>query len=83
MTLKEWTEEQVAETMRYCTFLGDRSKGTIPTGATFLRNYVAQHEGYNKDSQLNEQINFDILTMMSGLNDADNEYRRQLLGEYA
>ena len=83
MALKQWSEEQVAETMRFVNFLGDRSKGVVPTGATFLRNYVKQHASYNKDSQLNEQINFDLMTMMSSLNDASSEARRQLLGEYA
>ena len=83
MELKGWSDDHKAQIMRFVNFLGKRSKGEIPTGARFIRNWVAEHPAYNRDSKLNDQINFDILTMMSHINDSDSEARRVLLGEYA
>lgn len=83
MALKNWPEEQVAETNYYLRFLSDRALGKVPTGASFLREYVMNHPAYAKDSKLNDQINFDVLKMMSDLNEPDSEHRQHLLGEYA
>ena len=64
-------------------FLVARATGVVPTGAKFLRNFVQSHPSYNRDSMLNQQINYDILQMMSGLNSPDCDARRTLLGEWA
>lgn len=61
MALKEWSEDKVEETMNYLRFLSDRATGHVPTGAKFLRGFVNEHPGYNRDSQLNQQINYDLL----------------------
>jgi len=55
----------------------------LPTGASFIRSFVQGHDGYQRDSKLSEQINYDLLKMMGTLNDSDSEARRQLLGQYA
>ena len=49
----------------------------------FIREFVQSHPSYNKDSKIGEQTNFDLLRMMSGLNDPGNEARSRLLGKYA
>jgi glutamate--cysteine ligase catalytic subunit len=69
--------------MRYLRFLSDRATGQIATGATFIRQFVTEHPGYNRDSLVTKEINYDLLQMMSGLNDPSNEARRRLLGSYA
>jgi len=51
--------------MNILNFLSDRAKGAVPTGATFIRQFVYSHPAYNKDSQLNQEINYDLLKMMS------------------
>ena len=66
--------------MTFLNFLSDRAKGVVPTGASFIRNFVVSHPAYNKDSLLNREINYDLLKMMSELNDSNSEARRQLLG---
>ena len=40
MALKNWEEGKVASIMVYLNFLSDRAKGIVPTGATFLRQFV-------------------------------------------
>ena len=69
--------------MRYLLFLSDRATGQIPTGASFIRQFVTEHPAYNRDSIVTREINYDLLQMMSGLNDPSNEVRRRLLGSYA
>jgi len=41
MALKSWPVDKVAEIMHYLNFLADRAKGIVPTGATFIRQFVA------------------------------------------
>lgn len=48
-----------------------------------IRDFVTSHPAYKKDSKLNQQINYDLLEMMSGLNDPASEARRKLLGDFA
>ena len=69
--------------MLYLNFLAERATGNIPTGAAFLRRFVTEHPGYNRDSQVTKEINYDLLQMMSGLNELGNEVRGHLLGNYA
>lgn len=83
MTIREWPEDKVAEIKHYLRFLSDRALGTVPTGASFLREYVHGHADYAKDSKLTDQINYDVLKMMSSLNEPGDEARARLLGEYA
>ena len=69
--------------MRYLHFLSERATGQIPTGATFLRQYVTEHPAYNRDSLVTPEINYDLLQMMAGLNEPGSDARRRLLGSYA
>ena len=73
----------MAEARTYLRFLSARAAGSVPTGATMIRDFVSSHPAYNKDSKLNQQINYDLLEMMSGLNNPDSEARHNLLGEFA
>ena len=68
--------------MVYLNFLSERATGNIPTGAAFLRRFVSEHPNYNRDSLVTKEINYDLLQMMSGLNEPGNEARRHLLGNY-
>jgi len=34
-----------------------RAKGEIPTGARFIRDYIAQHPLYKKDSIITTELN--------------------------
>ena len=83
MALKQWPQEKADEVMNYLKFLSDRAHGRVPSGASFIRSFVREHPAYRHDSKLNEKINFDLLQMMSTLNEADSPARRNLLGQYA
>jgi len=69
--------------MHHLQFLSDRALGKIPTGAHFIRSFVTEHPLYQKDSKLTDQMNFDLMKMMSTLNNKDSESRRGLLSDYA
>ena len=69
MELKQWPTEKRDETNNYLSFLNDRARGKILTGARFIRNFVQNHAEYKQDSFLNEKISFDLLTMLDTLND--------------
>ena len=83
MALRNWPEDNVAEITHYLKFLSDRALGNVPTGASFLREFVQSHPDYAKDSKLTDQINYDVLKMMSTLNEPESEARSRLLGDYA
>ena len=69
--------------MRYLHFLSDRATGQLPTGAAFIRNYVMNHPEYQQDSKLSDALSFDLLKMMTTMNQEGSEARQLLLGEYA
>lgn len=52
MRLKRWPEAKAAEITQCLEFLSDRATGKIPTGATFIRDFVMNHPAYNHDSQI-------------------------------
>ena len=81
MAIREWPEDKIEEVNVYLRFLCERATGQIKTGAAFVRNFVLNHPAYNRDSVVNEQISYDLIQMMSKLNDIGNPDRRDLLGE--
>ena len=81
MAIKQWPEDKIEEINVYLRFLAERAAGEINTGAAFIRNFVLNHPAYNRDSVVNEQISYDLIQMMSKLNDKGNPDRRGLLGE--
>ena len=83
MELKQWPTEKRDETNNYLSFLADRARGKILTGARFIRNFVQNHTEYKQDSFLNEKISFDLLTMLDTLNDPTSQARTDFLGKYA
>jgi len=83
MSLKQWPEDKCEQIMVYMRFLSDRAMGTVPSGATFIREYIMNHPEYLRDSKMSESMGFDLLKMMSTLNDEGSEARRHLLGQYA
>ena len=81
MALKQWPEDKIEEINVYLRFLSERATGQLKTGAAFIRNFVLNHPAYNRDSIVNEHISYDLIQMMSKLNDKGNPDRRDFLGE--
>lgn len=71
MELKNWPIEQQKETNTYLEFLSKRAHGKIPTGARFIRNFVLNHPAYKQDSVVNNEIAFDLLSMIDSLESED------------
>ena len=53
--------------MNYLSFLADRARGNVLTGARFIRNFVQRHASYKQDSFLNDEISYDLLKMLDSL----------------
>lgn len=83
MTLKKWSQPQQDSTNKYLAFLARRSKGQIPTGARFIRDFVLQHPAYKQDSIVSKEISYDLLAMIDKLESNEPEsaaVRAKLLG---
>jgi glutamate--cysteine ligase catalytic subunit len=78
-----WTEEQMTQTTKYLDFLANRSKGQIPSGARFLRDFVMKHPAYQHDSIVSDEISYDLCQMLDSLQEAKSETRIKLLGAFA
>ena len=83
MVRKGWPADKQSETMRFIRFLAKRARGEIKTGARFMRDFIQAHPKYMKDSKLNEQVCWDLVKVLSELNDTDSQARQDLLGEFA
>jgi glutamate--cysteine ligase catalytic subunit len=64
----------------YLTFLLERSKGEVQTGAKFIRDFVLNHKDYRKDSVVGGSISFDLMSTIINMN-SDPEERGKLLGK--
>jgi len=64
MDLHSWSETNKATTNTYLEFLRKRSRGLIPTGAKFIRDFVLRHPSYKKDSVVSKDIAFDLIDMI-------------------
>ncbi|KAK6526245.1 hypothetical protein TWF694_004853 [Orbilia ellipsospora] len=53
--------ETRCELARYLDLIRKRSKGTWETAATWIRNFVRNHPKYEKNSQVNSQVNYDLI----------------------
>lgn len=80
MSLKGYNKEQVAEVRMYLTFLMERARGEVPTGARFIRDFVLNHKDYKKDSVISKSISFDLMSTIINMN-TDPEMRGKLLGK--
>ena len=83
MNVKGWKADKIEETMKFIRFLAMRARGQIRTGARFIRDFINAHPSYKKDSKLSDDICWDLIKVMSELNNDDCEARADLLGEYA
>jgi glutamate--cysteine ligase catalytic subunit len=64
----------------FLSFLMERAKGEVQTGAKFIRDLVLNHKDYNKDSIVNSQIAFDLMSSIINMN-TNPEEKGKLLGK--
>ena len=65
--LKSYKNEDKTRLYYYIKLLSDRSKGKIPTDASWQREYVMSHPSYKEDSRVTEEINFDLLNLVKNI----------------
>jgi len=73
MTSRQWANEQKEESLKYLNFLLDKSRGNIPTAATYIRGFVQKHPDYKKDSHISQSMTCDLLRMLRTANDPTSE----------
>ena len=65
--LKSYDDESKTRAYYYIKLLSDRSKGILPTDASWQREYVMSHPSYKKDSKVTEEINFDLINLVKNI----------------
>ena len=50
------------EMMKFITYLERKTKGELWTDAKYIRKFINDHPKYKKDSIINEEINFDLIS---------------------
>lgn len=55
------------------TFLLEKAKGTIPTAARYIRDFVAKHPDYKQDSVIPQKISCDIIRLLRDANKPGSE----------
>lgn len=52
---------------RYLKFISRRASGEILTTATWIRQFVTGHPNYEQDSRVTDEINYDLLKTIKGI----------------
>jgi glutamate--cysteine ligase catalytic subunit len=52
----------------YLDLIQQRANGTSPTPASWMREFVHQHEDYHRDSYISEKVCYDMMEEISALN---------------
>jgi glutamate--cysteine ligase catalytic subunit len=50
--IQKYDEKHVTHIEHIINFIVARSKGEVPTGARFIRDYILKHPFYKKDSKI-------------------------------
>jgi len=68
-------EKMDAETFqivdKYLTLISKRADGSLMTNATWIRNFVAAHPAYKKDSIISQEIAYDLLKTVGRIETKD------------
>jgi glutamate--cysteine ligase catalytic subunit len=72
MKVKNFSMDQVNEIRMYLDFLLARAKGEIKTDAKFIRDFIASHPTYEKDSYVRDETMFDLLRTIDSMSRDDS-----------
>jgi glutamate--cysteine ligase catalytic subunit len=75
MAIKNYSADQKMEVKMYLDFLLARAKGEVKTDAKFIRDFVMNHEKYEKDSYVRDEIMFDLLKTIDTMSRDDYNMR--------
>lgn len=65
---------------QYLDFIQKRASGELLTPATWIRNFVRNHEGYKGDSVVSDEIAFDLMTACKDIGEG-TRHVPELLGD--
>lgn len=66
--MQEYSQEHIDQFENILEFVCARCKGEVPTGAKFIRQYIAQHPLYRRDSIISPCLNFNLICQVMKLN---------------
>lgn len=65
---------------QYLQLISNRASGQIDTTASWIRSFVKEHPAYKQDSVVNDEINYDLLMTVNGIQSGHVQCPR-LLGD--
>ncbi|KAF7590339.1 hypothetical protein BBP40_002942 [Aspergillus hancockii] len=68
---RELLPNEEAKLVQYLNLVSCRARGTLPTPARWMRDFVASHEDYQQDSVVGERTCHDMLREIVKMNEAD------------
>lgn len=70
-----------AQITKYLDFIEQRATGKLMTPATWMRNFVRDHPAYKRDSVINQEIAFDLMTACKEIGEGAR-HEEDLLGDF-
>lgn len=70
---------------KYLKLISRRASGKLDTAALWIRKFIQNHPAYEKDSVVNEQINYDLVKAVEKLSSKDERaqgFGAELLGDF-
>lgn len=80
MAEKKYSKDQVGQIRMFLSFVMERAKGEIITGAKYMRDFILNHPAYENDSIVSNKVAFDLMSSIVNMNN-DPEERAKLLGK--
>jgi len=71
MKIKDYSIDQQIEINMYLDFLMGRAKGEVKTDAKFIRDFIQNHEKYEKNSYVCDVVMRDLLKMIDTMSRDD------------
>jgi len=68
------TPEQAVALRNYVSVVGKRADGSLKTNARWMRDFVAAHPEYKKDSIVSQPVFFDMIQTIVKMNTGDVKY---------
>lgn len=59
--------------LRYVDYVADKAAGRLVTTATWMRDFVAAHPEYKRDSLISPKVNYDLMCLVKRIGDEDKD----------
>ncbi|KAI9004403.1 glutamate-cysteine ligase-domain-containing protein [Hyaloraphidium curvatum] len=65
---------------RYVDYISAKASGKLVTTATWIRQFVAAHPDYKRDSLVSQKVNYDLMCFVKRVGEEDEDALRDLAG---